>query len=193
MSYKVCDIFYSVQGEGYFTGRPAVFIRMFGCNLNCSFCDEPLHKTRYQGFDTKKLLATVNKHKCDFVVITGGEPSINDLNKLIVELKELGKYVAIETNGYKFQNIEEADWITYSPKDMNSIHANCWDEIKFVVGDDFDEEILHNIPDNKLIWLQPMADGDQIIQDNVDRCIQIIKKNPHIRLSLQTHKLIGIK
>lgn len=193
MNYKVSDIFYSLQGEGYFTGRAAVFVRLYGCNLNCSFCDEELHKTRFQNFEIGKIISTVNKYNCNFVVITGGEPSIRDCNPLIIELKEFGRFVAVETNGCDFTNIEEADWVTYSPKNWSDIVMHGWDEIKFVVNSRSNIEKILEIPDDKLIWLQPQSAGDEVVQENVDRCCAIIKKNPHLRLSLQSHKLIGIK
>ena len=193
MNYKVSDIFYSIQGEGYFTGRPAIFIRLYGCNLSCSFCDEELHKTRFQVFTIDKILASISKFDCKFVVITGGEPSIRDCNPLILALKDRDYWVAVETNGFKHENIEDADWITYSPKNLDDISKIGWDEIKFVINNRTDIEFLYDIPKNSLVWVQPEAFGDAIIDQNVSRCVSIVKKMPHVRLSLQMHKLINIK
>ena len=193
MIYKISDLFYSLQGEGYYAGRAAVFVRFYGCNLSCKFCDEELHRKRYQAFNIDKLITSINKYGCDFVVITGGEPSLYDLNSLIITLKEdYGKYVAVETNGYNIDNIFEADWITYSPKDWNNM-INGWDEIKFVVNQKSNVNQILEIEANKLIYLQPEALKDDMIVENVERCVNLVKKHPHLRLSLQTHKLIGIK
>jgi len=193
MNYKVSDIFQSLQGEGYWAGRSAVFIRLHGCNLTCSFCDEKLHKERYQNFDIDKLIATVKKYHTDFVVITGGEPSIRDCNPLIDALHEIGKFVAVETNGFDFENMSSADWVTYSPKNWKEIVLHGWDEIKFVVNEKTDITPILDIVENSLIWLQPEADMDKVIQSSVNKCVETIKRFPHLRLSLQTHKLIGIK
>ena len=106
MLYPINEIFYSLQGEGYWSGRAAFFVRFAGCNLSCEFCDtdhtinEKLSHSqiieRILKLADVKLISEV---KANMVVLTGGEPTIHDLNPLIKVLQDLGFYVALETNG----------------------------------------------------------------------------------------------
>lgn len=94
---KINEIFYSLQGEGYHTGTPAVFIRFSGCNLKCSFCD-----TRHEEgvlMSDDEILAEVKKYPAVMVILTGGEPSLWIDSGFIDRLHRVGKYVCIETNG----------------------------------------------------------------------------------------------
>ncbi|MBU3916875.1 7-carboxy-7-deazaguanine synthase QueE, partial [bacterium] len=112
---KISDIFYSLQGEGYHSGKAAIFVRFFGCNLICDFCDEPLHKTNFKEMSSTEILRTISVFSSKYLVLTGGEPSLNNINPFIKDLKLRQYRVAVETNGYKPENISESDWITYSP------------------------------------------------------------------------------
>jgi organic radical activating enzyme len=119
--YKIVEVFRSVQSEGTHAGTPATFIRFFGCNLACKFgayeCDEPLHteKDNMTEVSLDDLLETASKGP-KHVVITGGEPSMYDLNQLLGALRKAGHYVQVETNGLNIDNIRSANFITYSPK-----------------------------------------------------------------------------
>ena len=130
---KIVEIFYSIQGEGFFSGYPCVFIRLHGCNLDCSWCDESLHKGDYKNLTYEEVLQKIKEYSSNYVVITGGEPSLNNINDFIEFLHKKSLHVAVETNGYKLKNIEKADWITYSPKDWNSLEKEGFSEYKFVV------------------------------------------------------------
>jgi len=190
---KIVDIFYSIQGEGKFSGYPCIFIRLHGCNLDCYFCDEDLHKGAYESFTYAEILQKIKEHPSRHVVITGGEPSLNDINEFIDALHEKGYSVAVETNGYKFVNIKNADWITYSPKDWNALHVEGFNEYKFVVGHQSDIKKLLHIKSNKPIYIQPQSNKDTVDKKNTDFCIDLVKKNPHFRLSVQLHKYLGVE
>ena len=111
---RVNEIFYSLQGEGFYVGVPSVFIRLSGCNLQCSFCD-----TTHQSFtdmSEREIADVVAQYPAQHVVITGGEPSLQLTALLIELLHKLDKEVAVETNGTHILP-ENVDWITLSPKD----------------------------------------------------------------------------
>ena len=111
---KVNEIFYSLQGEGYHTGTPAVFIRLSGCNLQCPFCDTQHENGTNMAED--EIVAEVAKHPATLVVITGGEPAMQLTASLVESLHLIGRKVAVETNG-TLPLPQEVDWITLSPKD----------------------------------------------------------------------------
>ena len=113
MMRKINEIFYSLQGEGYHTGTPAVFIRFSGCNLKCSFCDTQHEAGTLMTDD--EIIAEVSKYPAVTVILTGGEPSLWIDDALIDRLHEAGKYVCIETNGTR-PLPESVDWVTCSPK-----------------------------------------------------------------------------
>lgn len=111
---KINEIFYSLQGEGYWTGTPAVFVRLSGCNLRCSFCDTS-HENGTQRKE-EDIVAEVAKYPAHHVVITGGEPSLFLTHSLVEALHQAGKFVAVETNG-THPLPDNVDWVTLSPKD----------------------------------------------------------------------------
>lgn len=192
---KISEIFYSLQGEGTHTGKAAVFIRFYDCNLNCTFCDEPLHKSIYEEFDLQKIIDSIKNYPSRFVILTGGEPSLRDINPLIQELQEKRYYVAVETNGYSPSNIRSADWVTYSPKNWSDI---CYfeeiSEIKLVVNVNSDPNKIDQIQSTskKPVFLQPQAEDNKIIKKNANYCVNLVKINSALRLSLQIHKLLNI-
>ena len=110
---RVNEIFYSLQGEGFHTGTAAVFVRLSGCNLQCPFCD-----TRHEEgieMSEEEILLQVSEYESDMVVITGGEPAIQITESLVDKLHQIGKFVAVETNG-TLPLPSNIDWITVSPK-----------------------------------------------------------------------------
>lgn len=189
--YKVVEIFTSIQGEAEHTGKPVVFVRLHGCNLNCSFCDEPLHKgPEYTEMTQEEII----RH-CELpvVIITGGEPSLTDINPLIIYLKESGYFVGVETNGFSYNNIREANWKTLSPK-TKSIPVGAWNEIKIPCNEEtFDEEFLRRAASSGAqLWLQPINGFNTINEEAVKFCFRkCIELN--IGLSVQLHKVIGVQ
>lgn len=191
---RINEIFYSLQGEGFFTGTPAVFIRLSGCNLQCPFCD-----TNHQPFTDMtedEIVNLATKFAGRHVVITGGEPSLQLTASLIDKLHNAGKFVAVETNG-THPLPDNVDWITLSPKDAYvkqgaHIALTQCQEIKLV----YDGRPLPKYPQIKVAhrFLQPCDTGNdarnqQILNEAINYCLQ----NPEWRLSLQTHKLINIR
>lgn len=190
---NIVEIFYSIQGEGNFSGTPCTFVRLHGCNLDCDFCDEPLHKGAYKSFTSQKIIEKISEYPSKYVVITGGEPSLNDINEFIDSLHAEGLHISVETNGYKFENIKNADWITYSPKDLDSLHVEGFSEYKFVVGKQSDVDKITSIKNEKPIYIQPINFKNSVNKENTDFCIELVKKHPHMKLSVQLHKYLGVE
>jgi organic radical activating enzyme len=190
---KLVDLFYSIQGEGVHTGVPSIFIRLHGCNLSCAFCDEPLHKGAYETFDFEAILERLKAYPAKRVVITGGEPSLYDLNGFIAFLQEQGYFVAVETNGYHFSNIQKANWVTYSPKDWDSIAKEGFDEIKFVVAIGAAVEKILRFHSDKPMFIQPQNDTDTPDMQNVRFCLDFVKAHPQFIFSAQWHKFLGVE
>lgn len=178
---KINEIFYSLQGEGFHTGTPAVFVRFSGCNLKCSFCDTQ-HEEGVLLSD-EEIIAQVNSYPCRMVILTGGEPGLWIDEQLIEKLHEAGKYVAIETNGTCVLP-ENIDWVTCSPKGA-PLKVKRIDEVKVVYqGQDVSPYL--ELPARQH-FLQPCS------CQNTEEVIEYIKAHPQWRLSLQTHKLIDIR
>lgn len=190
---KINEIFYSLQGEGYWTGTPAVFVRLSGCNLRCSFCDT-LHESGTQRKE-EDIVAEVAKYPALHVVITGGEPSLFLTHSLVEALHQAGKFVAVETNGtHPLPN--NVDWVTLSPKDRFESNATpvltrC-NELK-VVCDGTPPPTYPDIEADHH-FVQPCDVGDaQENQRIMAATVAFCLKHPTWRLSLQTHKIAGIQ
>lgn len=194
--YRVNEIFYSLQGEGRHTGRVAVFVRFSGCNLCCPFCDTEFDAHTQMTADD--IIRTVSQWgDCGFVVLTGGEPSLQIDDVLIDALHLAGFYVAVETNGT--HTLPAAvDWVTWSPKDLfdknvPTLSLKKIDEIKVVFDGEHNPECYSSISSDAYLSLQPCDTGDDDRnQQIVSQCVDYILSHPHWHLSLQTHKLINI-
>lgn len=188
---QLAEIFYSIQGEGAFTGTPAVFVRLAGCNLSCDFCD-----TDY----SLKFFATVEQvvervrelgGECPMVILTGGEPlAQSETRALIDALRRDGRRVHIESNGTIYTELPEDVWLCVSPKERPDprmlARAN---ELKLIVDGRVPEEWLANAGERQTLLLQPEGNKPK----NVALALEYIKAHPRrLRLSLQTHKLIGV-
>ena len=192
---RVNEIFFSLQGEGFHTGTPAVFIRLSGCNLRCPFCDTDFEAYREMTEDEIcSEVRNVSGGMGAFVVITGGEPSLQLTDTLIDRLHEDGCYVAVETNGTHCLP-DNVDWVTLSPKsDFVSEKAavpvvSDVDEVKLVyTGQDVEAWRLRTHALH--YFLQPCEQGGKM---NTDATVAYILQHPWWRLSLQTHKMIGIR
>ncbi len=185
--YRVNDIFYSLQGEGYNTGRAAVFIRFAGCNLRCSFCDTEFDD--YREMTAEEIMAAISRYPARFVVLTGGEPTLQVDEAFVNLLHQHGFEVAMETNGTR-PAPQNLDWLTVSPK-QKPVRQHC-NEVKAVFTDTAD--VTDYGLEADYYFLQPCDVGDA--ERNaaiVERCIDYIKEHPEWRLSLQTHKLVGFK
>jgi len=189
---KVTTIFYSIQGEATNTGIPSIFVRLYGCNLECSFCDDLLHTDRYTNYTHEEVLEEIKQYPGKDIIITGGEPSIYDLNEFITFLQEHGYTISIESNGYKFENIEKANWITYSPKDWNNIHTEGFNEMKCIVNTESDIQVLLGLDIEQTVFIQAENYVETPNMTNIAHCIELVKKHPKFRLSVQTHKFLGV-
>lgn len=193
MSYRVNEIFYSLQGEGYFTGTPAVFLRFSGCNLKCGFCD-----TRHEDFTLMtpvEIIEQLKAYPSRHVIITGGEPSLQ-LDQILVDLlHDEGYFIQIETNGTR-KLPEGIDWVTCSPKGDATgeceVKLRMVDELKVVYEGQDVETIASSIPAMHY-FLQPCSSPRYESGSNTSETVTYILRHPHWRLSLQTHKLINIQ
>lgn len=178
---KINELFYSLQGEGFYTGTPAVFVRFSGCNLRCPFCDTQHEDGTWM--EDEEIVAAVRKFGARQVILTGGEPGLWVDDALVDALHAAGKYVTIETNGTCLLP-EKIDWVTCSPKEGAAVKVKRMDEVK-VVYTGQDVERYAALPASHY-FLQPCSCV------NTDAVIQYILQHPHWRLSLQTHKLLQI-
>lgn len=194
--YKINEIFYSLQGEGFHSGTPAVFVRFSGCNLRCAFCD-----TQHQAgemLSLQEIVDEVNKYPdAPLLVLTGGEPSLFIDEAFVAELKQkTHKTIAIETNGTR-PLPNNLDWVTLSPKsafeggDLEPCVLKQCDELKVVyLGQDLAQykEIVA-----KYRFLQPCFCEDETERHaNMKACVEAVMQNPSWRLSLQIHRILDI-
>jgi 7-carboxy-7-deazaguanine synthase len=209
--YAVKEIYYTLQGEGAQTGRPAVFCRFVGCNLwsgreadrqtaTCNFCDTDFVGTDGPGggkFAEAEALANAcraawrgNSGTAPFVVLTGGEPMLQVDEALIAALHAAGFEIAIETNG-TLPVPRAIDWICVSPKAGAPLVQRLGDELKFVYPQtELAPEALTTL-DFQHFLLQPM-DGPHL-SENLNAAVAYCLAHPKWRLSLQTHKLLGLR
>ena len=181
-TYKVNEIFYSLQGEGYYTGTPAVFLRLSGCNRRCEFCDTD----HFDGRDmtAAEIVDAIATYPSRHLVITGGEPTMQLDSDLLRAIKAERFYVQIETNGSLPVPVE-VDWVTCSPKEP-PYAVDRVDELKIVFQNQ-DVESVAGLFETPRRFLQPCSGS------NVEETIAYILEHPHWRLSLQTHRFIGIR
>ena len=193
--YKVNEIFYSLQGEGRWMGRPAVFVRMSGCNLKCPFCDTDFRGYREMSADDILSKCLEEGGECRFIVLTGGEPSLQVDEQLIATLHQAGYYLSMETNG-THAIPEGIDWVTCSPKvdftEGGELVVRKVDELKLI----FDGE--HEVSDQGIAcafrYLQPCDVGNDSRNYLIlSECIKYIKAHPEWQLSVQMHKIVGIR
>lgn len=189
MPYRVNEIFYSLQGEGFWTGSPAVFLRMAGCNRACPFCD-----TRHEPFTemtADEILAAVTGYPARYIIVTGGEPLMQLDPSLIDALHAGGWTIAVETNG-TLPLPDGIDWVTCSPKARPWASLIRIDELKVVfTGHDDPEAIADAFPQARNLFLQPCFDAATGTANTADT-VAYVKAHPRWRLSLQTHRLIDI-
>ena len=206
---QIQEIFKTFQGEGPFTGHPAIFIRLGGCNLACDFCDTEFES--FQELTLEKVILTTNKlsgkqsdlftHK--LVVITGGEPFRQPIEKLCDELISQGYHIQIETNGTLFRNVNKLVSIVCSPKNTNGytpIRDDLLQRInafKFIIS--ANNSLYNQVGDvgqtkyNTPIYVQPMDESDENKNlQNLQATIKIASINGY-NISLQTHKIIGVR
>jgi 7-carboxy-7-deazaguanine synthase len=198
---NISEIFYSLQGEGAKTGTPAIFIRFAGCNLNCSFCDT--NKDIKEKLSANEIMERISEYPAENVILTGGEPLMQNLEDLINKLYSMDYIISLETNGTFYPDwfdklINKIDWITISPKltkvPIHFSFLGLANEVKIVWDEEQANHNLKAIEDiykTKLLFVQPLETKGYY---NINDVIDLIKnKYPNWRLSVQLHKLLGIK
>ncbi|MBN1474235.1 MAG: 7-carboxy-7-deazaguanine synthase [Syntrophaceae bacterium] len=212
MSYQVKEIFYSLQGEGYHSGRPAVFCRFSGCNLwsgkeadrdkaICKICDTDFlgtdgqeggnYQTAYElAQKIAKLWPKENNPRKRFVVFTGGEPLLQLDNNLIDALHEIKFEIAVETNG-TIPVPEKIDWLCVSPKENTKTVQTRGNELKLLYPQERLDPEKYIEYDFKYFYLQPVDNAR--LNENIQKTLEYVLSHPKWRLSLQLHKILKIK
>jgi 7-carboxy-7-deazaguanine synthase len=194
----VMEHFYTLQGEGYHTGRPAYFVRLGGCDVGCHWCDvkESWPIEGHQMLSPKHILELIAPFKVEIVVVTGGEPLMHNLEELTQTLKNAGYQTHIETSGAHALS-GTWDWITLSPKKFKEPLEQFFEvshELKCIAYNNADFDYakqnaakLKNA--NTRLYLQPEWSRMEAIMPQV---LAFVKADPNWTLSLQTHKFINI-
>ncbi|KJV80527.1 radical SAM superfamily protein [Rickettsia hoogstraalii str. RCCE3] len=209
-SLEVQSIFKTIQGEGIFVGCPAIFIRLGGCNLACNFCD-----TEFEDFELVDIAEILNKveslalnskneKSINLVVITGGEPMRQPIELLCQKLLDQNLKVQIETNGTLYRSLPKGVSIICSPKAGKTGYSKIREDllpkisaVKFIVAKNIAEysiipevgQTSYNIP----VFIQPMDQNDQRLNDENNELVVKLALESGARLSLQTHKFLGIE
>jgi 7-carboxy-7-deazaguanine synthase len=193
----VMEYFYTIQGEGFYSGRAAFFIRLAGCDVGCVWCDvkESWDHEAHPNLSIDFIVEEVLKSETNFVVITGGEPAMYDLTTLINRLKEHKIETAIETSGC-YELIGNIDWYCFSPKKFKRPTEEAYtkaNELKVVISHPSDfqwaEEHAAKVNLECKLYLQPEWSKQERFLPEI---IEYVKLNPRWRISLQTHKFMNI-
>lgn len=208
MLYEIAETFYSLQGEGDWTGTPMSFIRLAGCNLKCEWCDTDYSVKRVVSLN--ELVEEALSRPARKVVITGGEPALQDTQPLVAELRKHKVKCHVETNGTLPIHMDW-DWVAVSPKGpankLDPIVINMAAEVKFIVGVPSWRQYIDEVCDqfglldkvNTIKWIMPLAKpypfrlADGLIEENTQQAIAYCKGNPDFRFCIQMHKVVGIK
>jgi len=201
---KLVEIFKSIQGEGRNQGKTAVFIRLAGCNLDCSWCDTPNSRDEGQEFDNDEIIRMVDESGCKEICITGGEPllQVSELRVLLSRLSRLGFSIEIETNGtIDFGPVQDNATICMDVKCPSSGEQSdltllrritSGDSVKFVVSNSEDcryaEEVIQNHPIRGEIFFSPVAGSDYH-----ELACYVLDNNLPVRFQVQLHKIIGVR
>jgi 7-carboxy-7-deazaguanine synthase (Cx14CxxC type) len=209
MKYRIKEIFFTQQGEGKNTGKDFIFVRFSGCNLwsgqekhrasaICKFCDTDFYGTdginggKYQAKELIEKIKSlwISADSQIRVVLTGGEPLLQVDEGLISALKKENIYIAVETNG-TLDAPDGIDWICMSPKANTEIKLRKGSEVKVVYPQKNLNPDNFNVLDFKNFYIQPM--DSENYEDNVSQSVKYCMQNPNWKLSLQTHKILGIR
>ncbi len=193
----IVEMFHSIQGEGFWAGTNAFFIRLAGCDVGCPWCDtkHSWNPKRHPRQAIADLVAAARAANPQIVVITGGEPLMHDLTDLTQQLKAATLQVHLETSGaHPFSGT--FDWVTFSPKRSKAPHPSIYvhaHELKIVVADESDlewaEQQAAQVPDTAIKLLQPEWQS----LNSQDIVFNYVLKHPEWRVSLQTHKFLGVQ
>ena len=198
---RVNEIFYSVQGEGRWTGRPALFVRFSGCNLRCPFCDTEFYS--YKEMTPEDIIDELQRlsDRCRFIVLTGGEPTLQVTPAFVNLLHIHGYYIAMETNGaYTDSSALGVDWVTLSPKDSYTdaaLKTRKAQELKMVMDDRIDPKDLTDMAGHieaDCLYVQPCDTGNPERNQTIrQRVFDFVRQHPEWTISLQTHKILNVR
>ena len=207
--YSIKEIYYTIQGEGFHTGRPAIFIRFSGCNLwtgleddrkdaICFWCDTDFVGTNGLNggiYSVNQILEIIinlwpkSKNIKPYIVCTGGEPLLQIDQKFISTLHKAGFEIGLETNG-TIPLPNGIDWICVSPKANSKLKLKTGNELKLIYPQKNINPKDHENLNFDHFFIQPMDNKNQ--KENILKSKTFIKKNPIWKLSIQTHKILGI-
>jgi 7-carboxy-7-deazaguanine synthase (Cx14CxxC type) len=207
--YSVKEIYYTLQGEGFYTGRPSVFLRFTGCNLwsgkekdrkkaICDWCDtnfignDGINGGKYLGSEIVKIIKTLwpkKEQSKPYIVFTGGEPLIQLDNELIERVHNAGFEIGVETNG-TMTPPSGIDWICVSPKARSNFILKKGNELKVVFPQYEFNPLDHENLEFEHFFIQPMDGLNQ--KENIRKSEDFVLKYPRWKLSIQTHKILGI-
>ena len=197
MQLPLVEEFYTLQGEGYHTGKAAYFIRIGGCDIACRWCDSKIswNPMLHPLVKIETIITNALKTPANAVVVTGGEPSLYNLEPLTSRLKEHGIKTFIETAGAK-PLTGQWDWICLSPKRQSPPHEsfyNLANELKVIIYDDEDyrwaEEVAEKVNPDCLFYLQSEWSR---YEQNIPHIVDYVKNYPKWNVSLQSHKFMHI-
>lgn len=196
-SIPLMEAFYTIQGEGFHAGRAAFFIRTAGCDVGCVWCDvkESWNKDAHPNTAITDIIELVKSSGTDFVVITGGEPAMYDLQPLTSALKKIGMEIAIETSG-AYPLSGQLDWVCLSPKKFKfPLEENYRqaDELKMIIFNRSDfkwaEELMMRVKPSCKLYLQTEWDKSNKMLPLI---IDYVKTHNEWKISTQTHKYLNI-
>ena len=207
--YRIKEIYYTLQGEGFHTGRPSIFIRFSGCNLwtglekdrttaTCYWCDtdfvgtDGINGGKYTSKEIKNIILKLwpkNQKSKPYVVCTGGEPLLQMDDDLIFSIHDAGFEIGIETNG-TVSPPKNIDWVCVSPKAKTDIVITKGNELKIVYPQCGINPRMYEDLDFEHFFIQPMDGKDQ--KEAIKKSEKFVMKHPLWKLSLQTHKIMGI-
>ena len=193
----VMETFYTVQGEGAYAGAPAFFIRLAGCDVGCVWCDvkESWDAEKHPLQSIESLTDAVSQSGTGICVITGGEPTLHDLSELTKRIRAKGIRTHLETSGTQ-PLTGEWDWITFSPKKfkapLDEYYAKSH-ELKVIVNHASDISWAQNHADKMSaqtsFYMQPEWEKREVMQEHI---LDYIRRNTQWRISVQTHKYLGV-
>jgi 7-carboxy-7-deazaguanine synthase len=191
------EAFYTIQGEGAFTGQAAYFIRLGGCDVGCVWCDvkESWNADNHPRYSIEEIVSEAVRYPARLAVITGGEPAMHDLTALCKALHEKGFTINIETSG-AHPLTGELDWVCFSPKKFKQpLPEVCAQahELKVVVYNKSDfawaESFAEKVGEHCKLFLQPeWSKADEM----APLIVNYVKENPRWQISLQTHKYLDV-
>ncbi len=194
----VMEIFYSIQGEGFFTGKPAIFIRLGGCDVGCHWCDVKAswNENNHPKMSIPEIVESIKDYPSNTIIVTGGEPLMYNLSKLTAILKQKGYQLNIETSGvYPFTG--DFDWVCFSPKKFKVPHESIFakaSEIKAIIFNksdfQFAESFVEKLNNDCIQYLQAEWSKSALMTPQI---IDYVKDHPTWNISLQTHKYLDIE